>query len=107
MSDQARPGDWVQIHRVVLPPGERAPQVPPDTQAVPLEMRVKGFLLNAAGLGETARIRTVTGRVLEGRLIGIWPAPGHDFGEPVPELMTVGGEVRARLAGGGGDVSSG
>jgi hypothetical protein len=107
VSDQARPGDWVQIHRVVLPPGERAPQVPPDTQAVPLEMRVKGFLLRAAGLGETARIRTVTGRELEGRLVGTWPAPGHDFGEPVPELMTVGGEVRARLAKGEGDPGRG
>jgi len=107
VSDQARPGDWVQIHRVVLPPGERAPQVPPDTQAVPLEMWVKGFLLGAAGPGETASVRTVTGRVLEGRLVGIWPAPGHDFGAPVPELMTVGGEVRARLAQGGGDANRG
>jgi hypothetical protein len=68
-------------------------------------MRVKGFLLGAARPGETARIRTVTGRVLEGRLVGTWPAPGHDFGAPIPELMTVGGEVRARLAQGEGDAS--
>ena len=41
-------GSWVELHRVVLPPGERAPQVPAETQRVPLELRVKGFLVRDA-----------------------------------------------------------
>lgn len=101
MTRQARPGDWVQIHRVALPPGERAPQVPADTQAVPLEMWVKGFLVQGGELGRPARIKTVAGRELEGTLVAIEPAPGHDFGEPVPELVRIGSEVRPLLAPGG------
>jgi sulfur transfer protein SufE len=38
---KAKKGDWVQVYRVVLEAGERAPQVPEDTAKVPLEMKVK------------------------------------------------------------------
>ncbi|NYB75393.1 2-amino-4-ketopentanoate thiolase, partial [Sedimentibacter hydroxybenzoicus DSM 7310] len=37
-------GEWVLIHRNVLEPSERAPQVPDDTKQVPLEMWIKGYL---------------------------------------------------------------
>lgn len=95
---KARAGQWVQIRRVVLPPGQRAPQVPPDTQAVPLELRAKGFLVeDAAAIGKEVTIRTYTGRTLRGELVAINPAYGHDFGEPVPELLAIGLELRARL----------
>ena len=32
MGEKAFMGDYVQIHRVILNPGERAPQVPDDTK---------------------------------------------------------------------------
>jgi hypothetical protein len=90
-------GSWVEIREVVLPAGQRAPQVPDDTQQVPLEMRVKGFLCDAAHIGETAEIVTAAGRRLEGTLTESNPAYTHSFGPPIPELSTIGREVRALL----------
>lgn len=93
-------GTWVQVHQVVLPPGERAPQVPADTQAVPLEMWVKGFLTHDAAPGEEAEVLTLADRRVKGTLVAVEPAYGHDFGRPVPELLTVGRELRELLKGG-------
>ena len=36
-------GDWVQIENIILPAGQRAPQVPADTQACDLKLWVKGM----------------------------------------------------------------
>ena len=64
MAEHIEKGTWVQIHRIVLREGQRAPQVPVETQQVPLEMWVKGFLAEPAGLAAAAafgrgeRIRT-------------------------------------------------
>jgi len=91
-------GTWVQIHRIVLKAGERAPQVPSETQGVPLELWAKGFLLSEqATIGQQAEIETVTGRRLNGELSAVEPAYEHDFGGAVPELMGIGSEVRALL----------
>lgn len=98
MAEWLAAGTWVEIHRIVLPAGQRAPQVPADTQAVPLEMRVKGFLVAAAATGEDAEIITRVGRRLRGTVIAVNPAYTHSFGPPVPELSTIGDEVRAQLA---------
>jgi hypothetical protein len=92
-------GTWVELHRVVLEPGERAPQVPEETQRVPLEMRVKGFLTGDAVPGEEAEVRTVAGRRLQGVLDRVLPPYEHGFGPPVPELLAVGAELRAILRG--------
>ena len=43
-------GTWVEIEQIVLTPEERAPSLPPETQAVPYVMRVSGFLLEDADL---------------------------------------------------------
>ena len=97
MTDLIEKGTWVEIHNVVLPANERAPQVPEDTRRVPLEMRVKGFLLAPAAIGEDAEIETLSGRHLRGRLAEVNPAYTHSFGSPVPELSPIGCEVRALL----------
>jgi len=97
MADSIDKGTWVEIQRVVLAVGERAPQVPDDTRQVPLEMRVKGFLVAAAAPGDEAEIVTVAGRRLRGTLTNINPAYGHGFGRPIAELPVLGGEVRALL----------
>lgn len=95
MMYKAKAGDWVQIHNVVLPPGERAPQVPEDTQKVPFEMWLKGFLVDAeAQIGQDVTIETVIGRQIKGTLSAVNPAYPHNFGEPVPELLTIGRELR-------------
>jgi hypothetical protein len=90
-------GSWVEIHDVVLEASERAPQLPKDTQEVPLEMRVKGFLLTPAATGGAAEIETLSGRHLSGTLVKVNPAYTHSFGAPLAELALIGGEVRALL----------
>lgn len=81
----------------MLAPGERAPQCPVDTQGVPLEMCVKGVLSEAAPVGEEVEIVTVAGRHLRGTLTQVNPGYTHTFGPPIPELMSIGGEVREIL----------
>ena len=97
MADLIAKGTWVEIHNIVLPVGERASQVPADTQKVPLEMRVKGFLVDSAALDDEAEIVTTVGRELYGKLVEVNPPYTHQFGAPIPELSTIGGEVRAIL----------
>jgi hypothetical protein len=97
MAERIPKGTWVEIHRVVLRPGERAPQIPDDTKAVPLAMRVKGFLAESAALDEEAEILTPAGRRLRGTLAVVNPAYTHGFGPPIPELSCIGQEVRAVL----------
>jgi hypothetical protein len=93
----AKKGTWVEIHSIVLPAGERASQVPHDTQNLPLEMRAKGFLLHAAQVGDHVEIETCAGRRVSGTLVIVNPAYTHTFGPPVAELNTIGGEVRGIL----------
>lgn len=94
MSERIAQGTWVEISRILLPPGERAPQVPEDTQGVPLEMRVKGFLTAPARLGEPVEVVTAVGRRLSGTLREANPAYGHGFGPPLQELLAIANEVR-------------
>lgn len=94
--DVAR-GSWVEVHRIVLGPGERAPRLPDDTQRVPLEMKVKGFLARGAAIGEEVEIVTPAGRHLTGTLVSVNPAYTHQFGAPIAELSTIGGELRNLL----------
>lgn len=97
MVRREKKGTWVEIHSIILPSGERAPQVPEDTRGVAFEMRVKGFLVEAATVGEEAEIATSAGRRLRGVLAAVNPAYTHSFGPPIPELSAIGGEVRAML----------
>lgn len=92
---------WVEIHQVVLTPEERAPGIPEDTSKVPLEMRVKGFLIEEAELGDMVEITTPIGRRLKGRLLEGNPAFRHDFGAPVPELLEIGRQLKELLNEGG------
>jgi len=91
-------GAWVEIEQVVLLAGERAPQVPVDTQQVPLLLRAKGILLAEGQLGGQVEIETVVGRRLSGTLIAVNPPYDHSFGSPIAELTAIAGEVRALLA---------
>lgn len=95
-------GDWVEIWNVILEPEKRAPQVPEDTQKVPLEMHLRGFLVNEqAKLGEIVSIRTRIGRLVEGKLVSLHPQYNHTFGEPQKTLLDIGQELRTFLKQGG------
>ena len=93
-------GEWVRIHRIILEPSERAPQVPDDTKACPLEMWDKGFLEADANIGDEVEIIAVTGRKETGTLIEVNPYYTHDFGKCIPELLQIDKQVREILFGG-------
>ena len=93
----AQKGNWVRIHQVVLTPDARAPQVPEDTAKVPLELWVKGELLQDADTGDTVQVRTRAGRVVAGTLLAGEVDYTHTFGKTMPELRLVGDMVRNRL----------
>jgi len=95
----AKAGEWVQIHNIILAAGERAVHLPGDTRQVPFEMWLKGFLVDdEAQIGDDVTIETITGRHVTGELVAINPRYPHSFGEPVPELLSIGCELRALLA---------
>lgn len=93
-------GQWVIIHRNILSPAERAPQVPEDTKLVPLEMWVKGYLNHDAEIGQEVEITTRTKRVETGKLLEVNPYYKHDFGKFVPELLQITEQAREILFGG-------
>jgi hypothetical protein len=92
-------GAWVEISQVVLRAGERAPNVPRDTAETDFVARVRGFLNEPASLGQTATVRTLVGRDVEGRLTAVNPRNPADFGDPVPELLALGVSARRALEG--------
>lgn len=97
MTERIAKGTWVEVERVVLPAGERAPRVPEETQRVALEMRVKGVLTHDAALGEEVELVTAAGRRIRGALRRAQPPYDHGFGAPIAELQSVGEELRALL----------
>lgn len=93
----AKRGDWVKIHAVVLKAEERSPHLPKDTKKVPLEMWVNGFLEKNARIGEKVQISTLSGRTVSGILVETDPRYTHDFGNPIPELLKIGPNLKRIL----------
>lgn len=93
-------GSWVQIENVVLKAGNRAPQVPKDTQACDLCLWVKGILQHDGNMGENVSIKTVTGRIVEGTLCEVNPRYVHDYGDFQPELLEIELKLKEIMAGG-------
>lgn len=93
-------GSWVIVYDIVLKPNERAANIPEDTKKVPLEMWVKGFLLEDGKRGETVEIKTITGRLVKGVLVEVNPQHDHDFGKFVPEILQIGIQLKDLLWGG-------
>lgn len=91
-------GDWVEVERILLEPGERAAGLPPETASKPLQMWVKGFAQGAAAVGEEVTVETMSGRLVSGRLFAVEPGYFHTFGQPIPELTCVGRDLRAQVA---------
>ena len=85
-------GTWVEVEQVVLTPDQRASTLPEDTKKVPYMMRVSGFLEIDAEMGQEVEIRTIIGRVLNGKLVTLNPSYMHTFGNTVPELLKIGTE---------------
>jgi len=82
-------GTWVEVERVLSRPGAPAR----DFSRPPQVVRVSGFLLEDAELGQVVRIRTIVGNEHNGKLRIENPGYGHSFGNTFPELgrMSAGG----------------
>jgi hypothetical protein len=100
MTDRTRctEGEWVEVERVLLDPADRSKALPPETAELPMLVWVSGFATTEAALGEDLTVETMTGRLVAGRLSAINPGYFHTFGNPIPELASVGRDLRARLA---------
>lgn len=94
MRTSARKGTWVEIVRVLLKPGERAPNLPDDTRDCPYVLLVSGFLQHDAELGDEVTVRSLIGHEHRGVLRVINPSYSHSFGAVVPELLTIGSQER-------------
>ncbi|MCL4407494.1 MAG: 2-amino-4-oxopentanoate thiolase subunit OrtA [Thermotogae bacterium] len=93
----AEKGDWVKIHNVVLDPSNRVSSLPADTKKVPLEAWINGFLNEDGEIGEMVEITTLSGRIVSGTLAEVNPRYIHDFGNPVPELLKIGPNLKKQL----------
>ncbi|MDO8881181.1 MAG: 2-amino-4-oxopentanoate thiolase subunit OrtA [Coriobacteriia bacterium] len=91
-------GDWVEIERVLLEPSERASGLPEDTAAQPLRAWVKGFALEGGLIGDEIGVETMTGRIVRGHLSAVAPGYTHTFGTPSAEIVSIGRDLRARVA---------
>ena len=100
MLDTARcsVGEWVEVERVLLEPADRSSNLPEETASQPLMTWMKGFALAPAEIGGEVSATTMTGRTVAGTLSAINPGYFHTFGQPIPELVHVGADLRARLA---------
>jgi len=85
-------GTWVEIERVLLRPEERAAGLPGETASKPYMLRLSGFLLEDAELGQQVGVRSLIGHEHQGVLRAVNPSYHHDFGDTVPELLTINGE---------------
>ncbi len=89
--------NWVKIHITILESSQRASNLPEDTKKVPLEAWINGFMEKEGKIGEIVEIRTLSGRTVKGTLVEINPRYTHDFGNPVPELLRIGPELKKEL----------
>lgn len=92
-------GTWVQIESTLLKPEERAQHLPEETKKCPLMLWVKGFLEKDSEMGQEVTVKTIIGRTLKGKLIAVNPPYEHNFGRTIPELLTVGKELRDLIGG--------
>lgn len=100
MSYDAKKGDWVQIHQIVLKAEERTAKIPEETKKVPLEMWVKGYLKEDANIGDIVEVTTLTKRNVKGELVEVNPKYKYGFGEEfVPELIKIGEMVKEIVRG--------
>jgi len=98
----AKKGEWVRIHKVVLPANERTAKLPEDTKLVDFEMWVKGTLQNeTAEIGDEVTIITATGREETGELLEVNPYYTHSYVKFVPEIIEIDKQLREIMQFGG------
>ena len=92
-------GQFVEISWIAIEASERATNIPESTRQLPLVARVKGIALERGEMGQEIEVLTLAGRRIRGRLTSVAPRHSHGFGEPQPELLRIGSELRRELEG--------
>ena len=82
-------GTYVYIKKIVLKSSERSSHIPLDTLDKDFVMKVKGYLVNDASLGDNVDILTETKRKVSGILIEANPTYTHSFGDYLDEVKTM------------------
>jgi hypothetical protein len=91
-------GTWVEVERPLPSEGRRLLDRGPGPAKQAVEtLRIAGFLLEDAELGQQVRVRTVTGKVFQGKLRIQSPGYGASFSHAVPELLKYGRDGQVRL----------
>lgn len=77
---------YVCIKKIVLKSNERSSHIPLDTKEKDFVMKVKGYLVKDASLGDSVEILTETKRKVNGILIESNPTYAHSFGDHLDEV---------------------
>lgn len=93
-------GTWVSIEKIVLEAKDRADNLPEDTKKTDLKQWVKGYLEEDATIGDMVKVKTITDREEEGKLIEATPYYEINYGKFVGELLTISTQVKEILHGG-------
>jgi len=94
----AKKGDLVQIHKIILEPDQRPDNLPSSTKSVPYECWIKGFFLDdEARIGDTVRVETFIGREVLGTLVEVNPIYNHNFGKPQLDLLSVSIKAKKQI----------
>lgn len=97
----AKKGDWVQIRSVLLKAEERTARLPEETKKCDLIQWTKGFLQeDSAQLGDEVTVTTAVGRSAKGTLVDEAPHYTHNFGDFIPEIMTMEKQIKDIMFGG-------
>jgi hypothetical protein len=80
-------GTWVEVERNLSGAAQRLQPWPFDAgRPSPAVLRVAGFLMEDAELGQSVRVRTVNGRIYVGQVRIQNPGYGYSFAHAAPEL---------------------
>lgn len=91
----------MRIHSIVLKAEERTAKLPEDTKKCDLEQWTKGFLQDeSAEIGDTVKVKTAVGRIVEGTLVEVGPYYTHSYGKFVPEIIEIDKQLREIMFGG-------
>lgn len=87
-------GTWVEIEETVLSPEERAQNIPEATKKTPLKVWIRGNCLEDCNIGQVVDVKTISGRILQGKVVCVNPGYYHSFGDYVEEIAYIGVQAR-------------
>lgn len=90
-------GTWIEVEETVLESSDRAANIPEETRKTPLKVWIRGFCENDCEISQMVEVKTLTGRILKGRVMSEEPGYYHSFGNYVKEISYIGLQARQIL----------